>query len=69
MGGLLAAVAMATHHVGDGLEVCSVFSQIKPLLKTCTVTLIKEIHTGNVIRSLLVKSRIRQGIMMRNDCV
>lgn len=47
--GSLAAVAMATHRVDDGLGVYSAFPRINPTSKTCSVTLTMEIHTENVM--------------------
>lgn len=58
---LSAAVAMATHRVDDdGLKVYSVLPPINPPPKTCSVTLITEIYTENVLQSLFIKTQNRR---------
>lgn len=67
--GFSPAVAMATRRVDDGLEVYSMFRRITPPSKICSVTLIMEILTENVMRLLSDKTHIKLGIMTANGCV
>ncbi len=57
--GFLAAVAMATHYVDDGLEVYSAFPRISPPLKTCPVTLCMETRAENVLQLLSGKAPLK----------